>query len=197
MKVEFLGGAGTVTGSATLLESGSLKWCRLRSVSGEQGSGGEKIEAFAPTGPEEIALILLTHAHIDHSGLIRTGQRGFQRKGGLYKGYAGPLRDHAPGQRPYQKWKRSGRTERAGGREGWAQPLYTQKDAENSLRCFQSRRLRRKGHLQRGCDPIRDAGQFRLCHRGDLGREGGPRKKWSFPATWRAQQPIVRTVAGG
>ena len=70
MKVEFLGGVRTVTGSATLLEKDSLKWL----VDCGMFQGGKEIEKKNyDTGsyhPRELSFILLTHAHIDHSGLI-------------------------------------------------------------------------------------------------------------------------------
>lgn len=80
MRLTFLGAAGTVTGSKYLLEHGGrrllvdcglfqgLKQLRLRNW-----------DAF-PLAPEKIDAVVLTHAHIDHSGylpaLARQGFRG-------------------------------------------------------------------------------------------------------------------------
>jgi metallo-beta-lactamase family protein len=80
MRLEFLGGAGTVTGSRYLLEHDGrrvlvdcglfqgLKQLRLRNW-----------ESF-PVGPASVDAVVLTHAHIDHSGylpaLARQGFRG-------------------------------------------------------------------------------------------------------------------------
>ena len=70
MKVEFLGGVRTVTGSATLLEKGSLKWL----VDCGMFQGSKKHEErnwnLQPYLAKDLSFILLTHAHIDHSGLI-------------------------------------------------------------------------------------------------------------------------------
>ncbi len=82
MKVEFLGAARTVTGSATLLEKDSLKW--LVDCGMHQGDKTiEKRNRHLQTyHAESLAFVLLTHAHIDHSGLIpRLVKEGF--RGGI------------------------------------------------------------------------------------------------------------------
>src|SRR3972149_8307232 len=81
MRVEFLGGARTVTGSATLLEKGSLKWL----VDCGMFQGGKQLEErnwkTHPYQAKGLSFILLTHAHIDHSGLIpKLVKEGFRGK---------------------------------------------------------------------------------------------------------------------
>jgi metallo-beta-lactamase family protein len=80
LRVEFLGGVRTVTGSATLLEKGSFKWlvdCGIFQGNRELEERNWKIQ---PYHPEKLSYILLTHAHIDHSGLfpklVKEGFRG-------------------------------------------------------------------------------------------------------------------------
>ncbi len=80
MKVTCLGGAKTVTGSSFLLESGEDKVlvdCGM--FQGRKELRQRNSEPF-PFNPEEVDFVLLTHAHIDHSGLIpllvRKGFRG-------------------------------------------------------------------------------------------------------------------------
>ena len=80
MKITFLGAAGTVTGSRHLITEGNQKIlidCGLF-------QGGKELqqrnwEPF-PLEPSSIKAILLTHAHIDHSGyipkLVRDGFKG-------------------------------------------------------------------------------------------------------------------------
>ncbi len=78
MRVEFLGGVQTVTGSATLIEKGRLKGL----VDCGMFQGGKELEErnwkVHPYHPKDLSFILLTHAHIDHSGLIpKLVQEGF------------------------------------------------------------------------------------------------------------------------
>ncbi len=78
--LKFLGGAGTVTGSRHLLESGGRKLlvdCGLF-----QGLKALRLKNWAPfpTPPADIDAVVLTHAHLDHSGylpkLVREGFDG-------------------------------------------------------------------------------------------------------------------------
>lgn len=80
VKVKFLGGAGTVTGSRYLLEINHLKVlvdCGL--FQGLKDYRVRNWEAF-PISPSEINMVILTHAHIDHSGylpkLVKEGFKG-------------------------------------------------------------------------------------------------------------------------
>lgn len=79
-RLTFLGGAGTVTGSRHLLEIDSLRLlvdCGLF-------QGGRRLKGFNwnqfPVPPESLDAVLITHAHIDHTGyllkLVREGFRG-------------------------------------------------------------------------------------------------------------------------
>jgi metallo-beta-lactamase family protein len=81
MKMEFLGAARTVTGSSILLDTGQEKIlvdCGLY-------QGTRELEERNYLGfdyaPAEIDFVLLTHAHIDHSGLLpRLWKLGFRGK---------------------------------------------------------------------------------------------------------------------
>ncbi len=140
MKVEFLGGVRTVTGSATLLEKGSLRWL----VDCGMFQGGKELEErnrnVQPYRAKDLSFILLTHAHIDHSGLIpKLVKEGFGGKVICTKATLDfcevMLRDSGHIQEMEAEWqnrknKRSGKDE--------ATPLYTVEDAERSLRYFQT-----------------------------------------------------------
>lgn len=76
LNLTFLGAAGEVTGSCYLVESGSLKF--LVDCGMFQGAGAATKNRKFGFDPREIAFVLLTHAHIDHSGLLpRLSAQGF------------------------------------------------------------------------------------------------------------------------
>ena len=83
MELQFLGAATTVTGSQFLLTTGQAKV--LVDCGMFQGSPNEAIRNRIPLAydPAELDAILLTHAHLDHCGLIPyVVARGF--KGPIY-----------------------------------------------------------------------------------------------------------------
>lgn len=82
VKITFLGAAGTVTGSRYLIQSNSgqriLIDCGLF-----QGLKQLRLRNWAkfPIPPKTISAIILTHAHIDHSGYIpKLVQEGFEKE---------------------------------------------------------------------------------------------------------------------
>lgn len=135
MKLTFIGAAHEVTGSCTLLESRGLRI--LIDCGMEQGA--DMFENYElPVNAADIDCVLLTHAHIDHSGnlplLYKKGFRG--------KIYATPetsslcsimLPDSAHIQESEAKW-RNKRARRSGG--DLYEPVYSLEDAENVLTLF-------------------------------------------------------------
>lgn len=77
MKVTFLGAAHEVTGSMTLIEVGHMKG--IVDCGMEQGKD-IFVNQSLPVQPSELDFVLLTHAHIDHSGnlplLYKNGYKG-------------------------------------------------------------------------------------------------------------------------
>lgn len=75
----FLGAAGNVTGSRYLIDTGESKVLVDCGLYQERDLRTRNWEAF-PVSPREIDAVLLTHAHLDHSGLLpklcREGFRG-------------------------------------------------------------------------------------------------------------------------
>lgn len=69
MKIKFLGAARQVTGSAYFLEAGGLKILVDCGLFQERDFAHRNWEDF-PISPGQIDYILLTHVHLDHSGLI-------------------------------------------------------------------------------------------------------------------------------
>lgn len=87
MRMQFLGAAGEVTGSKTLLEMNLTNHSRRVIVDYGMFQGGrealEKNQGVLPILPAEVDCVILTHAHIDHSGLLpRLCASGF--KGPIY-----------------------------------------------------------------------------------------------------------------
>lgn len=83
MKVQFLGAAQTVTGSCYLIESGDRRFavdCGMHQGNAAIEARNQETEVYRAAG---IDFILLTHAHIDHSGLLpKMAADGF--KGPIY-----------------------------------------------------------------------------------------------------------------
>jgi len=83
MSLSFLGAAGTVTGSRHLLTAGTRRWlvdCGL--FQGLKNLRLRNREPF-PFDPASVDAVLLTHAHLDHTGLLPVlVKRGF--KGPIY-----------------------------------------------------------------------------------------------------------------
>ncbi len=78
MRITFFGAASEVTGSCYLVENGRLKF--LVDCGMFQGEEGERNALPFPFSPQEVDFLLLTHAHLDHSGriplLVKSGFRG-------------------------------------------------------------------------------------------------------------------------
>ncbi len=139
MKFKFCGAAGTTTGSQHLLEINGRKI--LLDCGLYQGSRKEAYEincCFPHFDPAEIDTVVLSHAHIDHSGnLPNLCRKGFS--GNIYSTHATRdlcqimLRDSARIQAGDINWLNKHRK-----RQGLplAEPLYSEQDAERSLRNF-------------------------------------------------------------
>jgi metallo-beta-lactamase family protein len=139
MKLTFCGAAGTVTGSCHLLETGNKK-ILLDTGMFQGGSEADEMnfERFR-FNPAEIDMLILSHAHIDHSGRIpQLVKLGF--KGKVITTFPTfelckiMLPDSAFIQESEAEW-RNRKAKRAG--RGAIEPLYTVRDAEAALKLFQ------------------------------------------------------------
>ncbi|ALQ51671.1 MBL fold metallo-hydrolase RNA specificity domain-containing protein [Nitrosomonas ureae] len=195
MQLTFLGAAGEVTGSSYLIETGTVKFL----VDCGMFQGGREADRKNRTAfkfdPKTIDFVLLTHAHIDHSGLLpRLSAWGF--RGPVYCTTATAdllhvmLKDSAYIQEKEIEWRNKSRR-----RSRFPQdlaPLYTVTQAEALLKqlhridydieitphptircCF-----RDAGHIL-GSSIIevwikQSAGQKKIVFSGDLGQPGHP-----------------------
>lgn len=135
MKLTFLGAAHEVTGSCTYLEVGEQKF--LVDCGMEQGPDFFENQPV-PIAPGELDFVLLTHAHIDHSGkLPLLCKNGF--KGKIYATRATcelatiMLRDSAHIQMFEAEW-RNRKAKRSG--EDQYVPIYDMEDAEAAIACL-------------------------------------------------------------
>ncbi|MGB9791989.1 MAG: MBL fold metallo-hydrolase RNA specificity domain-containing protein [Thermacetogeniaceae bacterium] len=190
-KLTFLGGVGTVTGSCYLLETNGLKIL----VDCGMFQGGRELrnrnlsEPLVP--PQTIDYILLTHAHIDHSGLIpRLFKLGFRGKVLTTRATRDlceiMLPDSGHIQELEAEWE-SRKAKRQGEKE--PEPLYTAADAAECLQLFEGfpyeqeiplneavhLRFLDAGHIL-GSAIIElwaseDSGKMKLVFSGDLGKK--------------------------
>ena len=132
MKITFIGANHEVTGSCTYVEACGKKF--LIDFGMEQGTDLYE-NAKVPCPPSAVDFVLLTHAHIDHSGLLPLlFAGGFQGEIHATKATCNlcaiMLRDSAHIQEFEAEWR-----SRKGRRKGQedVEPLYTLADAEGAI----------------------------------------------------------------
>jgi metallo-beta-lactamase family protein len=188
MKIRFLGAAGTVTGSRYLLTHGGqqlLVDCGL--FQGVKNIRSRNWKPF-PVNAADISAVVLTHAHLDHSGYLPRLMR---------EGFAGPV------------WTTSASRElvdilledsahlqeedaRHANRFGYskhhpAEPLYTSEDADDAMKHFRSADFGdpvtigpfhvtffRAGHILGAASVRVECGGHSITFSGDLGRPNDP-----------------------
>lgn len=190
MELIFLGATGTVTGSKYLLRSSGhsvlvdcglfqgLKKLRLRNWDAP------------PVSPAEVDAVVLTHAHLDHSGYLPLLAR---------KGFAGPVHASAgtaelcgillPDSGHLQEEEARYANKRAFSKHKPALPLYTEEDARACLKQLVPQRfarqfrvgnavldvtLRPAGHILGASTVLVETGGVRIVFSGDLGRMNDP-----------------------
>ncbi len=184
MQLTFLGAAGTVTGSRALLEAGGTRVfvdCGL--FQGVKARRNLNWRAF-DVDPAALDAVLLSHAHIDHSGLLPALVRD---------GFAGPIFATAatadlcgillPDAAHIQEEDAAYANRKGFTRHRPALPLYTQADAEKALQQLRvvsfdedvavgeaSFRMRRAGHILGAASVEVSHGGRRVLFSGDLGR---------------------------
>jgi metallo-beta-lactamase family protein len=199
MEITFHGAAQTVTGSQHLL---SINGTRLLLDCGLYQGARKEAEVRNRTflhDPRELDAVLLSHAHIDHSGLLpMLVKKGF--RGPIYAtaatrdlcGYMLPDSGHIQEADAEYLNRRA----RKRGQPANFEPLYTQADAEQALKLFRAVRYKTPVTVAPGVDvTYRDAGHilgsaalvlevkeqqrqgtrsYRLAFSGDIGRMNLP-----------------------
>lgn len=189
LRLTFLGGVETVTGSKYLLETGDkriLVDCGLF-----QGFKQLRLRNWAPlpVDPKSIDMVILTHAHLDHTGYLPL----------LIKhGFAGPVicteatRDLCAILLPDSGHLQEKDAEFAN-RHGFSKhrpalPLYTQKDAEAALESFKPIDFNKQqslasnvhlrflpaGHILGAAIVELVANETKIVFSGDIGRPSSP-----------------------
>ncbi len=194
MKITFCGAAGEVTGSCYLVDTGEARFL----VDCGMFQGGHdadiKNQHFPTFDPKSIDFVLVTHAHIDHSGMLpRLAALGYNNP--IYTTKASldllkiMLADSAHIQTKEAEWAAQ-HPERNHGHNhnGSIEPLYTLRDAEAALELVQTVAYAEKiqPHASVACRFL-DAGHIlgsaiievwasgkKIVFSGDLGQPGRP-----------------------
>lgn len=190
MKLEFLGATRSVTGSCFFMESNGINL--LLDCGMFHGSKELQIRNFAPSpfNSKEIDIIILSHAHIDHIGLIpKVIKEGFSGKIITTQGTAELARiillDSAHIQEKDIEWQNR-KNIRAG--KELIQPIYTSQEAIDCLDYFQGVnydefveisddikiRFRDAGHILGSAIIEVWAEGKKIVYSGDLGHKSNP-----------------------
>lgn len=183
--LQFLGAAGTVTGSRYLVESGGRRILVDCGLFQGYKQLRDRNRAPFPVPPDTIDAVVLTHAHLDHSGylpaLVRNGFRGrIHCTAGTQDLCGLLLPDSAHLLEEEAKYAR----EKGFSRHAEPTPLYTVPDAHAALRRFTahgfdaavdlggavSARFIPAGHLVGAAQVRLDVGGTTIHFSGDLGR---------------------------
>lgn len=189
MHVTFLGGVGTVTGSKYLIEAGSKRLlvdCGLF-----QGLKQLRLRNWEPlpVDPQNIDAVVLTHAHIDHSGylplLVRNGFKGPVLCTAATRDLCGIL---LPDSGHLEEQDASFANRHGFSKHRPALPLYTEADARAALTSFApidyerphdlgggvTLRFRYAGHILGAAIVTLVHQEMTVVFSGDLGRPNDP-----------------------
>ncbi len=189
LKITFLGGVGTVTGSKYLVRAGDKRLlvdCGLF-----QGYKQLRLRNWAklPMDPAELDAVLLTHAHLDHSGYLPLLVRnGFSRRIHCTAATRDLCSILLPDSGYLQEQDADFANRHGFSRHHPALPLYTEDDAEHAMKFFSPvpfhetlelgdgahAQFLRAGHIL-GAAMIRLHWQGRtITFSGDMGRPNDP-----------------------
>ncbi|QSX77779.1 MBL fold metallo-hydrolase RNA specificity domain-containing protein [Agrilutibacter solisilvae] len=209
-RLTFLGANATVTGSRYLVDAGShrvLVDCGLF-----QGYKALRLRNWAPfpVDPASIDAVILTHAHLDHSGylprLISAGFSGAVWCTDATRDLCGVLLPDSG----HLLEEEAGYANRKGtSRHHPAEPLYTEEDARRALRVFRPvpfdqafepvpglvATLRPQGHILGASAVSLAFGETRITFSGDIGRPCDPVMRAPAPI-WESDWLVVESTYG-
>jgi metallo-beta-lactamase family protein len=190
LKLHFFGAAGHVAGSCFMLETGKRKI--LIDCGMFQGSKALRERNYGefPFNPSEIDFLILTHAHIDHSGLIpKLVKKGFE--GRIYcstatKELCSLLLPDSGYIQVMEVERKNRKLKRAG--QPLLTPIYTPDDAEMAMAQFSAVRrkeivtidseikfrLNEAGHILGATIVELWVGDIKIVFTGDLGNKDQP-----------------------
>lgn len=189
MRLQFLGAAGTVTGSKYLLTRGNeslMVDCGLF-----QGFKPLRLRNWAEPSfdPSTVGAVVLTHAHVDHSGYLPLlVKKGFRGRIYASEATAELCRILLPDSARLAEEDAERANRRGYSKHKPALPLYTERDAEAALRHFvtvdfdapfmpvESLKVRMKpaGHILGAATLGISDGRTEIVFSGDLGRPNDP-----------------------
>lgn len=187
--IRFLGAAGTVTGSKYLVSDGSHSL--LIDCGMFQGERSWREKNWAPAGfnLDDIDAVLLTHAHIDHTGILpRYHAQGLQAPVWCSPATAELTRLLLLDSARLQEEEASFRAERKRSRHTPPLPLYTEEQAKSAVALLKPTPINTPtpiapgitaqwslmGHILGACSITLDIGGKRIVFSGDIGRYGQP-----------------------
>jgi metallo-beta-lactamase family protein len=183
--LQFLGAAGTVTGSRYLVEAGGSRLlvdCGLF-----QGYKVLRLRNWAPfpVAAGSIDGVLLTHAHLDHSGYLpRLVRDGFTGRIWCAPGTTALCRILLPDSASLMEEEADFANRKGSSKHHPALPLYTRDDARQCLHQFEevaydrdfepmpgvTARFRRQGHILGAASVLVQHAGKRILFSGDVGR---------------------------
>ncbi|MGE3757211.1 MAG: MBL fold metallo-hydrolase RNA specificity domain-containing protein [Pseudobdellovibrionaceae bacterium] len=189
VKIQFLGGAETVTGSKYLVTYGKINFlvdCGL--FQGIKNNRLKNWDGF-PIDATELDFIILTHAHIDHSGFIpRLIKKGFRGKIYSTAATCDLCRILLPDAGHLFEEEANYLNKVGKSKHKPALPLFTEKEAEESLHFFEpvnfskiktinpdlKFEFQKAGHILGAASVILELGSTRIGFSGDIGRMEDP-----------------------
>ena len=189
VSITFLGAAGTVTGSTYLVSDGRKNLLVDSGMFQGERSWREKNWNAPMFNPREIDAVLLTHAHIDHTGMLpRYHKLGLKAPVWCSPATADLTRILLLDSGRLQEEEATYRAERGKSRHTPPVPLYTEEDAASAVAQLRPTPIDRAtpiaegvtaqwslmGHILGACSITLSIGGKTIVFSGDVGRYGEP-----------------------